>query len=191
MRPHCCKSKVGFCLVSDNSTPRYPSMNWVYSLSLGLTRWVERPKGLPVQCSWGIQINVQETGRNERKWRIENLIKNWFIAGVYCGPCNQANGRLAFEDDLRSGGLVHFLAQWTSMGSELAVITIPWWGEPGACIVSVRWLLWQWDTSRSSKCKRQAIVGLRWRMVVVTGSGSAITVTIYCLWDNNVWLGKW
>ena len=89
MLPHCRKSKVGFCLVSDNSTPHYPSMNWVYSLSLGLTRWVKSPKELPVQCSWGIQINVQETGLKERKtkdWKSnQKLVCTYKMLGSVVG----------------------------------------------------------------------------------------------------------
>ena len=42
----------------------------------------------------------------------------------------QANGRLKFEDDLRSGGLQYFTSQWTSVCNELAdsLVTL---GEPG------------------------------------------------------------
>ena len=36
------------------------------------------------------------------------------------GPVMQANGRLIFEDDLRSGGLLCLTTQWTSVCIELA-----------------------------------------------------------------------
>ena len=36
----------------------------------------------------------------------------------------QANGRLSFEDDLRSGGLFYCVSQWTSVLTELADIMV-------------------------------------------------------------------
>ena len=36
------------------------------------------------------------------------------------GPVNQANGRLSFEDDLKSGGLLYCVSQRTSIHTELA-----------------------------------------------------------------------
>ena len=46
-------------------------------------------------------------------WRKEN--KLFFKLGFVAGPVFQANGRLSFVDDLRSGGL-----KWTSIRTELA-----------------------------------------------------------------------
>ena len=46
------------------------------------------------------------------------------------GPVIQANGRLTFEDDLRSGGLLYFTTQWTSVRTELADSMVNL-GEPG------------------------------------------------------------
>ena len=46
-------------------------------------------------------------------WRKEN--KLFFKLGSVAGPVFQANGRLSFVDDLRSGGL-----KWTSIRTELA-----------------------------------------------------------------------
>ena len=40
--------------------------------------------------------------------------------GSVAGPVIQANGRLKFEDDLRSGGLLCFTTQSTSVRTELA-----------------------------------------------------------------------
>ena len=46
------------------------------------------------------------------------------------GPVIQANGRLTFEDDLRSGGLLCFISMNTSVRTELAdSMVTP--GEPG------------------------------------------------------------
>ena len=46
------------------------------------------------------------------------------------GPVIQANGRLTFEDDLRSGGLLCFISMNASVRTELAnsMVTL---GEPG------------------------------------------------------------
>ena len=57
------------------------------------------------------------------------------ISIVYClvrwhGPVIQANGRLTFEDDLRSGGLLCFISMNASIRTELAdSMVTP--GEPG------------------------------------------------------------
>ena len=40
--------------------------------------------------------------------------------GPLCGPVIQANGRLTFEDDLRSGGLLCFISINASVRTELA-----------------------------------------------------------------------
>ena len=46
------------------------------------------------------------------------------------GPVIQANGRLTFEDDLRSGGLLCFISKNASVRTELAdSMVTP--GEPG------------------------------------------------------------
>ena len=46
------------------------------------------------------------------------------------GPVIQANGRLIFEDDLRSGGLLCFISMNASVRTELAdSMVTP--GEPG------------------------------------------------------------
>ena len=52
-----------------------------------------------------------------------------FELGSVAGPVIQANGRLSFEDDLRSGGLLYCVSQWTSVRTELAdsMVTL---GEP-------------------------------------------------------------
>ena len=49
--------------------------------------------------------------------------------GSVAGPVIQANGRLSFEDDLRSGGLLYCVSQWISIRTELAdsMVTL---GEP-------------------------------------------------------------
>ena len=50
--------------------------------------------------------------------------------GSVAGPVIQANGRLTFEDDLMSRGLLYFTTQLTSDRTELAdsIVTL---GEPG------------------------------------------------------------
>ena len=50
--------------------------------------------------------------------------------GFVASPVIQANGRLTFEDDLRSGGLLYFTTQWTSVHTELANSMVNL-GEPG------------------------------------------------------------
>ena len=50
--------------------------------------------------------------------------------GSVAGPVIQANGRLTFEDDLRSGGLLCFISMNASIRTELAnSMVTP--GEPG------------------------------------------------------------
>ena len=72
---------------------------------------------------------------------LKNLltIVNWNICldtflrrqlGSVAGPVSQANGRLTFEDDLRSGGLLYFISMNASVRTELAdSMVTP--GEPG------------------------------------------------------------
>ena len=50
--------------------------------------------------------------------------------GSLAGPVIQANGRLTFEDDLRSGGLLCFISMKASVRTELAnsMVTLV---EPG------------------------------------------------------------
>ena len=50
--------------------------------------------------------------------------------GSVAGPVIQANGRLTFEDDLRSGGLLCFISMNACVRTELAdsMVTL---GEPG------------------------------------------------------------
>ena len=51
--------------------------------------------------------------------------------GSVVGPVIQANGRLTFEDDLRSGGLLCFISMNASVRTELAnSMVTP--GEPGS-----------------------------------------------------------
>ena len=51
--------------------------------------------------------------------------------GSVAGPVIQANGRLTFEDDLRSGGLLCFISMNASVRTELAdSMVTP--GEPGS-----------------------------------------------------------
>jgi hypothetical protein len=54
----------------------------------------------------------------------QKLCKTVFILdahlGSVAGPVIQANGRLTFEDDLRSGGLLHFISMNASVRTEVA-----------------------------------------------------------------------
>ena len=63
--------------------------------------------------------------------RFKIILSNIIIFKLesVAGPVIQANGRLTFEDDLRSGGEVYFTTQWTSVRTELAdsMVTL---GEP-------------------------------------------------------------
>ena len=53
-----------------------------------------------------------------------------FELGSVVGPVIQANWRLTFEDDLRSGGLLYFILMNVSVRTELAdSMVTP--GEPG------------------------------------------------------------
>ena len=59
-------------------------------------------------------------------WHLTSLTK----LGSVAGPVIQANGRLTFEDDLRSGGLLCFISINASVCTELAnSMVTP--GEPG------------------------------------------------------------
>ena len=83
--------------------------------------------------------------------------------GSVVGPVIQANGRLTFEDDLRSGGLLYFTTQWISIRTELAdsMVTLGWLGVE-------RLQFCQQDTSCSGKCHRRAAVGhLFWNKSVI------------------------
>ena len=60
---------------------------------------------------------------------MDRSIKNWprnFVfnrkAALLCGSVIQANGRLAFEDGLRSGGPLHCVSHCTSVRTNLADI---------------------------------------------------------------------
>ena len=58
---------------------------------------------------------------------IIRLLSSWVSLR---GPVIQANGRLTFEDDLRSGGLLCFISMNASVRTELAdSMVTP--GEPG------------------------------------------------------------
>ena len=62
----------------------------------------------------------------------EHLISLYtiFSLGSVAGPVIQANGRLTFEDDLRSGGLLSLVSMNASICTELAdSMVTP--GEPG------------------------------------------------------------
>ena len=50
---------------------------------------------------------------------LRTYIKVWGELGSVAGPVIQANGRLSFEDDLRSGGLLYCVSQSTSIHTEL------------------------------------------------------------------------
>ena len=61
------------------------------------------------------------------KQTIEFIYVSWVRLR---GPVIQANGRLTFEDDLRSGGLLCFISMNASVRTELAnSMVTP--GEPG------------------------------------------------------------
>ena len=57
------------------------------------------------------------------------MILKMIELGSVTGPVLQANGRLTFEDDLRSGSLLYFTTQWNRVHTELAdsMVTL---GEP-------------------------------------------------------------
>ena len=60
---------------------------------------------------------------------VTNKRASWKLGSV-AGPVIQANGRLTFEDDLRSGGLLCFISMNASVRTELAdSMVTP--GEPG------------------------------------------------------------
>ena len=60
------------------------------------------------------------------------MIKIRLILGSVAGHVIQANGRLTFEDDLKSGGLLYFTTQCSEPASALSFPTV-WshWGNPG------------------------------------------------------------
>ena len=61
--------------------------------------------------------------------KSEWVYKNFNELGSVAGPVIQANGRLTFEDDLRSRGLLCFISMNASVRTELAnsMVTL---GEP-------------------------------------------------------------
>ena len=63
---------------------------------------------------------------------LDNVCNRRYFISWVClhGPVIQANGRLTFKDDLRSGGLLRFISMNASVHTELAdSMVIP--GEPG------------------------------------------------------------
>ena len=50
--------------------------------------------------------------------------------GSVSGPVIQANGRLTFEDDLRSGGLLYFIHSEPASALSLPTVWLLW-GNPG------------------------------------------------------------
>ena len=96
-----------------------------------------------------------------RQW-VEPWVIMWHRpVGMWCVEChvNQGNGRLTFENDLRSGGLAHFTAEWTSVHTELANSMV-FQEEPMGGWVSERWPCT--FTSSSLKCYQQVAVGSLW-----------------------------
>ena len=62
---------------------------------------------------------------------LRTYIKVWGELRSVAGPVIQANWRLSFEDDLRAGGLLYCVSQWTSIRTELADTVWSLWGNPG------------------------------------------------------------
>ena len=64
------------------------------------------------------------------KYFYQRVITKLIEQGSVAGPVIQANGRLTFEDDLMSGGLLCFISMNASVRTELAdsMVTL---GEPG------------------------------------------------------------
>ena len=61
---------------------------------------------------------------------FENKFYHKWKLGSFARPVIQANGRLTFEDDLRSGGLLCFVSMNASVDTEL-VDSMVTPGEPG------------------------------------------------------------
>ena len=89
------------------------------------------------------------------------LVLSWlYKLGSVAGPVIQANGRLEFEDGLRTGVLLHCVSRWTSVRTKLGV-NMDTLGEPGVARLSEEVRFGPGETSSSSKCSRRAVVGLR------------------------------
>ena len=96
--------------------------NWVNGWASGWAVWNFLQNG-----SKGPDLSNQDFWQNT--WKLIPFC--WWPAGsILSGPVIQANGRLTFEDDLRSGGLLCFTTQWTSNPNGLAdsMVTLE---EPG------------------------------------------------------------
>ena len=88
------------------------------------------------------------------------LVLSWlYKLGSVAGPVIQANGRLEFEDGLRTGVLLHCVSRWTSVRTKLGV-NMDTLGEPGVARLSEEVRFGPGETSSSSKCSRRAVVGL-------------------------------
>ena len=77
------------------------------------------------------------------------------------GTVIQANGRMTFEDDLRSGGLLCFTTQWTSVRKGACLLYGHSGGTRGWLGVERCQLCLQ-DTSSSAKWHRRAAVDHSW-----------------------------
>ena len=88
-------------------------------------------------------------------WINWRSCKDCFKNECLSGPVIQANRRLTFEDYLRSGGLLCFTTQWTSVHTGLAdsMVTL---GETRGWLGVERWQFCLQDTSHSAKWHRQA-----------------------------------
>ena len=95
------------------------------------------------------------------KKHSNTFVSSWFHKlGSVAGPVIQANGRLEFEDGLRTGVLLHCVSRWTSVRTKLGV-NMDTLGEPGVARLSEEVRFGPGETSSSSKCSRRAVVGLR------------------------------
>ena len=111
--------------------------------------WMDRKVALPCLAT----LLYLSTGHFLLDMKPLGIIWIADTAGFCCGPCNPSK----WEADMRSGGLLCFTIQWTSVRTELADSMVNL-GEPGGLGVE-RWQLCLQDTSRSANCHRRAAVG--------------------------------
>ena len=92
---------------------------------------------------------------------IWNDFHSFCWLGSVAGSVIQAIGRPEFEDGLRTGVLLHCVTCWTSVRTKLGV-NMDTLGEPGVARLSNEVRFGPGGKPSSSKCPRQAVVGLRW-----------------------------
>ena len=117
-------------------------------------------------ASWCFKLSVKKNWSCQRMTITKNVI--------------HANGRLNFDDDLRSGGLIYYVSQWISIHTELA---------DRDCYVLEKEQFELLDTSSSSKHSFRSIVEFAGEWAQCMFPDQNCHTKVLCWWDDNAGLG--